>query len=153
MKPTEHLTITERPGTYIVVMSDSRGPIIVVSDGPGARAYRYTPEEAAKLGLAILEAAGYSDEYEGGNCWAGPLGQAMHMLRLEAEAQERATTEARERAKLEAEALELFRASQCIRTDGMYASVPSFAALSDPSKTKWLAVARRAREIAGRAEK
>ena len=53
----------------------------------------------------------------------------------------------REQAKLETEALELFRAFQRVRTDGVFVSVPSFASLSEPQQADWLAVARRAREL------
>lgn len=111
--------------------------------------FMLAPADAPALCLAILEAAGYSEEYEGGNCWAGPLGQAMHMLRLETEAQERAIAEARERAELEAEAFNLYRAYMSVHEP--LNAIGDWHMLAERTKEKWLAVARRAREM--RAEK
>ncbi|GAA0200316.1 hypothetical protein [Glutamicibacter creatinolyticus] len=139
MKPTEHLSITERPGTYIVVMSDSRGPTIVVNDGPGARAFRYTSEQAAKLALAVLEAAG------GRDALGIDVGNAMLDLREYVSDQERATADAKEQAELEAEALEL--CNEFIEDMG-YDRVDSWDGSVPSKKEAWLAVARRARELA-----
>ena len=106
MKPTEYLTITERPNTSITVMSDSRGPLIVASDGPGARAVRYTPDESAKFALAILEAAGV----EARPIPSARIGTSEHLsdtayeLSTYIEKQQRAAAEAKEQAELEAEA-------------------------------------------------
>lgn len=144
MKPTEHLTITERPGTYITVMSDSRGPIIVVSDGPGARASRYTPEEAAKLGLAVLEAAGVQDTSTGGHI-TGPR-IAMAELKHYVKREDEKAAEARERAELEAEALELFNVNQGI-------NLPDWGKADRAVISSWVRVARRARELAKEATK
>lgn len=138
MKPTEHLTITERPGTYITVMSDSSGPIIVVSDGPGARASRYTPEEAAKLGLAILEAAGVTETD------SPYMQEAADNLRAYILLEEKVTAEARELAELEAEALELVNAHR--KACGS-PTATTWDDLTLGAKENWLAVARRAREM------
>lgn len=111
--------------------------------------------DAPALALAILEAAGvvhhdpedtpYEKSERTENM--GALNMSAFYLAKHVNDAEKAEFLTKEQPELEAEALELFRASQCIRTDGMYVSVPSFAELSDPSKTKWLAVARKAREI------
>ncbi|MGP9528616.1 hypothetical protein [Glutamicibacter sp. AOP5-A2-18] len=101
-----------------------------------------SPSDAPALALAILEAAGVTETD------SPYMQEAADNLRAYILIEEKVAAEAKEQAELEAEALELLRASQCIRTDGMYAYVPSFAELSDPSKTKWLAVARKAREMA-----
>lgn len=145
MKPTEHLTITERPGTYIVVMSDSSGPIIVVRDGLAVATSRYTPEEAAKLGLAVLEAAGAHKDSQ------DFLGGAVEQLKFHIGEQERITAEARERAELEAEALELFNTQVRALGDGL--EVDSLDDMHHIAKESWLAVARRARELAKEATK
>lgn len=125
-------------------------PRLLIKEFDGdARGFAFAPSDAPALALAILEAAGYSEEYEGGNCWAGPLGQAMHMLRLETEAHERATAEARELAELEAEALEL-RNAFTLAIGGR--SIDSFAEHS-VNKPGWIDAARRARELAKEATK
>lgn len=148
MKPTEHLRITERPGTYIVVMSDSRGPIIVVNDVPGARACRYTSDQAAKLALAALEAAGYREERKRGwdvlNSADENIAQAMRYLSKGIEIQKRTTAEAKEQAELEAEAFELATVYQGY---GTWAKELSFSDLDKDAQKNWLAVARRAREM------
>lgn len=141
MKPTEYLTITERPNTSITVMSDSRGPLIVASDGPGARAVRYTPDESAKFALAILEAAGVESPYFN-------LGEAVDNLRQHVEREANHAAEAKEQAELEAEALELANSAVLVVGNPPY---PSIRHMGDTSLRKWLAVARKAREM--RAEK
>lgn len=139
MKPTEYLTITERPNTSITVMSDSRGPLIVASDGPGARAVRYTPDESAKFALAILEAAGVPDADDD---W---LGEAVNGLRKHIQIRDKRAAEAKDKAELEAEALELFKASGTYGSDRLFLK---FSHLDDHIQKAWLAVARRAREMA-----
>lgn len=146
MKPTEHLTITERPGTYITVMSDSSGPIIVVRDGLAVATSRYTPEEAAKLGLAVLEAAGYGEEVVTDGSPDGHIQVAKYYLYEGVKAHASITAEARERAELEAEAVELFNANHGTnRTDWDRADRSVISS--------WVRVARRARELAKEATK
>lgn len=149
MKPTEYLTITERPNTSITVMSDSRGPLIVASDGPGARAVRYTPDDAPALALAILEAAGYDDMADDANLADVHAFNAMHKLQESVDTQERATAEAKEQAELEAEALELYNA-RILFIGGE--ALTSFEKLNQDNKDMWLAVARKAREMNGAGE-
>lgn len=93
--------------------------------------------EAPALALAILEAAGFDGDE---NMFTG---LAVANLRDHVEEQERATSEAKEQAKLEAEALKLFQAwrkSHHLPMVEDWDMTPSF-------KPEWLAVARRAREI------
>lgn len=139
MKPTEYLTITARPNTStsITVMSDSRGPLIVASDGPGARAVRYTPEESAKFALAILEAAGVTESSD--------AGVAAQYLRARMAEQEQATAEAKEQAELEAEAFNLYRAYMAVQSP--MSIIGDWQMLAEITKEKWLAVARKSREI------
>lgn len=148
MKPTEYLTITERPNTSITVMSDSRGPLIVASDGPGARAVRYTPDESAKFALAILEAAGFEDSSSGGHITGARI--AVGDLKRHVKMQERITAEVKDQAELEAEALELWLAYKEI-THSFQNHEVKFSTLDSLAQTEWLAVARKAREL--RAEK
>lgn len=103
------------------------------------------PSDAPAIALAILEAAGGRDSL------GIDVGNAMTDLREYVTEQERATAEARERAELEAEALELLNA---YRKSFLHcAPEDDFDGFDDPEaiKAKWLAVARRAREM--RAEK
>ncbi|MEU5838530.1 hypothetical protein ABZ820_33350 [Streptomyces diacarni] len=141
MKPTEYLTITERPNTSITVMSDSRGPLIVVSDGPGARAVRYTPDKSAKFALAILEAAGVESPYFN-------LGDAVDNLRQHVEREAKRTAEAKAQAELEAEALEMFNE---YRVATQLTPIVSWDEAHPLAQEQWLAVARKSREM--RAEK
>lgn len=150
MKSTDYLTITERAGTSITVMSDSRGPLIVVTDGPGARAARYTPEEAAKFSLAILEAAGYKEDDTEDTTGLTHFALAMSNLRAGIEEQERITAKAEAQAELESEALELLNAGNA-ESGGIV--VGSLDVLTTTVQQKWLAVARRARELAKEATK
>ena len=85
---------------------------------------------APALALAILEAAGVEESSDAGVA-AGYL--RSHMTELE-----RATAEAEAQAKLEAEALELYKTYWS-------GNVTGFS--NEPNRDDWLAVARRAREI------
>jgi len=137
MKPTEYLTITERPNTSITVMSDSRGPLVVASDGPGARAVRYTPDESAKFALAILEAAGLAET-------PSPyIQEVVDNLCNYILIEEKVDAEAKERAELEAEALELFNTYRV-----HLEPINSWDEAHQLAKEQWLAVARKAREMA-----
>lgn len=107
--------------------------------------FMLAPSDVPALALAILEAAGV--EAFG----AGYLNKAVDCLQLHAREQERATAEATERAELEAEALALFNARQEAIHSVDWEPYEDFA--TEESKQTWLAVARRAREIGGRAEK
>lgn len=98
--------------------------------------------DAPALSLAILEAAGAHKDSQ------DFLGGAVEQLKFHIGEQERITAEARERAELEAEALMLANSAVLAVGNPPY---PSIEHMSDTSLRKWLAVARRAREM--RAEK
>ena len=105
---------------------------------------------APALALAILEAAGLTvakgdvkqDSFED-----LMIDASLH-LKCAIRLQERATAEAKEQAELEAEALELFNAAREEIAVGTYGA---YEQLDNRSRRKWLAVARKAREM--RAEK
>lgn len=97
---------------------------------------------APALALAILEAAGFDGDE---NMFTG---LAVANLRDHVEEQERITAEAEAQAKLEAEALKLLNASLASCDLGQ---IELFDALNPIEQQRWLAVARKAREM--RAEK
>jgi len=100
--------------------------------------------DAPALALAILEAAGAHKDSQ------DFLGGAVEQLKFHIGEQDRATAEARERAELEAEALELFKASGAYGSDRFFLK---FSDLEETTQSAWLAVARRARELAKEATK
>lgn len=99
-------------------------------------------ETAPALALAILEAAG------GRGALGIDVGNAMIDLRESIAEQERATAEAKEQAELEAEALVLYNASRTHNGTGN--ALTSWGQVIE--KTRWLAVARKARELNGAGE-
>lgn len=103
------------------------------------------PSDAPALCLAILEAAGYDDMADDANLADVHAFNAMHKLQESVDTQERATAEAREQSELEAEALELANSAVLVVGNPPY---PSIGHMSDTSLRKWLAVARKAREMA-----
>lgn len=113
-----------------------------------------SPSDAPALALAILEAAGVVpvqrdyESYDDGT--PAHLQAVAYFLKQHNEAQERTTAEARERAELEAEALEL--CNEFIEDMG-YDRVDSWDGSVPSKKEAWLAVARRARELAKEATK
>lgn len=112
-----------------------------------AKTFFLDPSEAPALALAILEAAGVEATPNAGAIALGTV--VSDLQRLIAE-QERATAEARELAELEAEALELLNVRR------KFEGIEQADALDDmPKATRdiWLAVARRARELAKEATK
>lgn len=105
---------------------------------------------APALALAILEAAGLTvakDDFKEGSIEDLLIDAALHLkgaIRL----QERATAEAEAQAKLEAEALELLNASNEAIGISPHSSTDF---IGEIVMRRWLAVARKAREM--RAEK
>lgn len=95
--------------------------------------------DAPALALAILEAAGHGKASD-----SSRLMQAFDLIELHVNEQERITAEAKEQAELEAEALELANSAVLVVGNPPY---PSIGHMSDTSLRKWLAVARKAREI------
>jgi len=108
----------------------------------------FNPVQGAGISLAILEAAGYGEEVVTDGSPDGHIQVAKYYLHEGVKAQERATAEARERAELEAEALELCNAAIRQEDGAIY---DSFSQI--PTPDLWLAVAHRAREIAKEATK
>lgn len=116
-----------------------------------AKTFFLDPSEAPALALAILEAAGvpmqgdFSRPTEGTEAHLSFIAQHLERYVVESEF---TAAEARERAELEAEALELFKASGAYGSDRLFLK---FSDLEETTQSAWLAVARRAREM--RAEK
>lgn len=106
----------------------------------------FNPDQGAEIALATLESAGYTDSSKGGII--DKVSNAMFLLKEHVKKQERSTAEARERAELEAEALELVNAHREATGNPLAESLDG---LLYNAKETWLAVARRAREM--RAEK
>lgn len=120
-----------------------------VGSGIGKAGIYLNSSDIPALALAILEAAGYK-EHSKANLGSSELlaSYGLTKLRQAVQAQEREESEAREQAKLEAEALELFKASGAYGSDRFFLK---FSDLEETTQSAWLAVARRAREM--RAEK
>ena len=125
-------------------------PRLLVKDFDGGnKGFIANKSDAPAIALAVLEAAGVDLN----ESWSGvePYGTPSHLgwigghLRAYVRQFANDQDKAREQAELEAEALELFQAS-CLNDE----TLPSFERYPD-IKLKWLAVARRAREM--RAEK
>lgn len=100
----------------------------------------FNPVQGAGISLAVLEAAGVAESSD--------EGVAAQYLRASIAKQERATAEAEAQAKLEAEALELLNAHREATGNPTVASWDGF---TSATKSNWLAVTRKAREM--RAEK
>ena len=111
-----------------------------------ARGFAFEPSDAPALALAILEAAGYSeDDRKASNpLYVTEFASAIIKLAEGIENQERATAEAEAQAKLEAEALELMNAS---RVHHKQPPLERFDELPECARADWLAVARKAREL------
>lgn len=97
------------------------------------------------ISLALLEAAGWP-ECEPTSITHTILSDLNRVVEL----QERITAEAKDKAKLEAEALELINASNEAIGVSPYSSMD---VVSEVVMRRWLAVARKSRELGGRAEK
>lgn len=115
---------------------------------PGVETYGcidLAPSDAPALALVILEAAGVKPYALGKRTY---LGTAVVNLQAEVSEQEERSAEAKEQAELEGEALALRNALHgASETD-----FPTWPGESE-AKENWLAVARKARELGGRAEK
>lgn len=133
----------------LVVLEVDEGVNIHTESPVGRRGVSIAPSDAPALALAILEAAGYKIAQRGDmDTVQIHVDAAIYELGCAREAQERISAEARERAELEAEALDLFNTSQGI-------SLTHWAPSTDRSViSTWVRIAKRARELAaGRAEK
>lgn len=114
-----------------------------------AKTFFLNPSEAPALALAILEAAGVEPDREPLECQVS-LGTIVADLQATIKHGEALAAAARERAELEAEALMLANSAVLAVGNPPY---PSIEHMSDTSLRKWLAVARKARELGGSAEK
>lgn len=141
---------------------DQKLNIIGVDDGVrvsvdhgshGAKGIIIAPSDAPALALAILEAAGFKAEFhatgtfQDGDCWQ--LENVAQVIKDYLSIKDAEAAEAEARAKLEAEALKLLLAFQTI--DDPDNRGCEWRQYGTNTKDKWLAVARRAREM--RAEK
>lgn len=99
--------------------------------------------DAPALALAILESAGFEDSSSGGHITGARI--AVGDLKRHVKMQERANAEAKDRAELKAEALELVNAW---RDSANYTPHTNWDALEDtPVGDHWLSVARKSREL------
>lgn len=102
-----------------------------------------SPSDAPALALAILEAAGVEGSSTGGLITGARI--AVGELKRHVAKQERITAEAKEQAELEDEAFNLYRAYMAVH-EPMNA-IGDWQMLAERTKEKWLAVARKAREM------
>ena len=105
------------------------------------------PSDAPALALAILEAAGHRPVAYDPERLSGDdlLAYIAHRLAVHVGDEAKRTAEAEAQAKLEAEALELMNAQ---REAGGLPTCATWDGFSDGVRVIWLAVARRAREMA-----
>ncbi|GAA2941190.1 hypothetical protein ACFO7V_16685 [Glutamicibacter bergerei] len=104
-----------------------------------ATSTQIAPSDAPALALAILESAGYGEEVDTDGSPDGHVRVAKYYLYEGVKAHASITAKAKEQAELEAEALELYKAHTS------YHHAKSLSETASPSR--WLAVARKAREI------
>lgn len=129
-----------------IVRLDDGVRVSVDHGSHGARGIVIAPSDVPALALAEMDAAGYVESEHAGD-WPH-FNRAMFYLRLGIEEQEREASKAKEQAELEAEALDLYNTA---REEMAASTYGTYEQLDNHSRRKWLAVARRAREM--RAEK
>lgn len=104
----------------------------------------FPPSDAPALALAILEAAGFEAEFhatgtfQDGDCWQ--LENVAQVIKDYLSIKDAEAAEAKDKAELEAEALELFNVRHGTDLDDWKHSDRSVA-------SAWVSVARKAREI------
>lgn len=128
---------SETSGKFSLCVKDERGAYHTIF---------IAPSDAPALALAILEAAGVepsSPHYGLNDSPEWNVRWASHYLGRSIELTEAKTAEAKEQAELEAEALELCNAAIRQEDGAIY---DSFSQI--PTPDLWLAVARKAREMA-----
>ncbi|GGJ59127.1 hypothetical protein [Glutamicibacter ardleyensis] len=131
---------------HIVRTNEDLVRFIICTEGESFASLDIHPATIPALALAILEAAGV----EARSIPSARLGTSEHLsdtayeLSTYIEKQQRATAEAKEQAELEAEALELANSAVLVVGNPPYRSIEH---MSDTSLRKWLAVARKAREM------
>lgn len=127
------------PEAEISVVPSADGVRTVHVHGIEASGVTVPREDAPALALAILEAAWWPNEHLATT-------EILRRLRELDEHVKAVEAEARERAELEAEALELFNVNQGI-------NLPDWGNADWAVISSWVRVARRAREIAKEATK
>lgn len=125
------------------------GTGVVISDLANSQMIVVHPESAPALALAILEVAGYTEcDKMARDVARSHFGDAVESLAVGVGEQVRATAEAKEQAELEAEALELFNTLQTEIHGNLGPNwIPVTEFPSNETKRKWLAVARKSREL------
>lgn len=119
---------------------DKHVTLVINYKDAGRSGLTISHSDAPALALAVLEAAGC--DWDRGRITN--LGQAFSWLDKEVKQQERAATEAKEHAELEAEALGLAKAGCEAVGDE---SAQNLSDMTDKDQRFFLAVARRAREM------
>ena len=133
----------------LVVLGVDEGVNIHTESPVDRRGVSIAPSDAPALALAILEASGHTDSSKGGII--DKVSNAMFLLKEHVKAEERNTLEAKEKAELKAEALKLYNAWREANDCEALSSFSDGAPIG--AMAEWLAVARKARELGGRAEK
>ncbi|WP_404285412.1 hypothetical protein [Glutamicibacter arilaitensis] len=115
-----------------------------------SKTFFLNPTDAPALALATLETAGVTEHDEHETLLTNThFAKAMYHLRCGIEEEERATAEANEQAKLEAEALELYNACKFPGEITRIAKNWDEIETGEDVRTMWANVARRAREMSG----
>lgn len=138
MSTKTHLIITERPDTFIEIITTNDRPAIIVSDNNRPSMAYFTPEQAAPIALAALRAAGHE-----GASSSSCLMQAYDLIVQHVKEAAEKAKEAADREALEGEAFELYKA---LNPDTVARSVNN---LWPAEARDYLQLARRAREIHG----
>ena len=140
-------SVTDNESELDVRANDCGVFIAFSRSGQIRQASTFAPSDAAELMLAIGDTLPVPDMVREGS-YEHFLSSAIHCLAKAVKAQESEAAEAEAQAKLEAEALELFNTLQ-VEISGIlgpnWVNVTEFP--NNETKRKWLAVARRAREI------
>lgn len=142
-------SVTDNESELDVSANDCGVFIAFSRAGQIRQASTFAPSDAAELMLAIGDTLPVPDMVREGS-YEHFLGSAIHCLAKAVKAKESEAAEARERAELEAEALELCNAHR--KACGS-PTATTWDDLTLGAKENWLAVTRKAREIAGRTEK
>lgn len=135
------------------IESASRGFVLLKIEFGGHEEYFTVSNDIVpSISLALLESAGYDPSEESKGEAYACFANATHYIRSGLEIQEREATEAKEQSKMEAEALDYWKAFHNATNQGIADDV-RWSDLMPETQTKWLAVARKAREVSGKVEK
>ena len=132
----------------LVVEGYHGAPYLEIVDGGGdMKSFRLDKSDAPAVALAILEAAGVEPDREPLECQVS-LGTIVADLQGTIQYAEALASANREQAELEAEALELFNTLQTEIHGNLGPNwVPVTEFPNIETKRKWLAVARKSREL------